>query len=152
MGVLATLLGHMKNQYGVNIGFSEWRTKADEVAAVLRESMVGGYNQPYMGFYTGEGAVTRPKFYGSQMFVWDVVPIVNASSGQSENKLGITGFSWLRSAINYWLGLPLDDADWVASTVETTATFAQYWRVYMYYKYGATPTGFTLRAIPGTWD
>ncbi len=71
------------------------------------------------------------------MFVWNVI-----------NPFGMTSFSWLRQTINDYFGLPEDDGDYILSTVETTATFAQFWRVYGYHKYSWTfgPTG----TIPGT--
>ena len=37
---------------------------------------------------------------------------------------------------NYYFGLPPDDGDCTLSTVETTVTFAQAWRVYGWHKYG----------------
>jgi hypothetical protein len=60
---------------------------------------------------------------------------------------GVTSFSWLREAINDYFGLPPDDSDYILSTVETTATFAQFWRTYGYHKYGyvTEPAG----TIPG---
>lgn len=119
MGILATLLG-----YRYLIG--DWQNFANEIAGILRETSVGGPGQPAYGCYTAElGAIYRPKYNGAQLFIWDVV-----------NSYGVTGFSWLREAINDYFGLPEDDSDFILSTVETTATFAQFWRVFGYHKHG----------------
>ncbi|MBX3016013.1 MAG: hypothetical protein KF832_31115 [Caldilineaceae bacterium] len=131
MLILATLLGY-------RYLLSGWSAKADEIAGILRETAVGGPGQPAYGCYSASGArIRRPKFFGSQMFVWDVV-----------SSFGVTSFSWLREAINDYFGLPEDDSDHILSTVETTATFSQAWRVYGRHKYGWT-LGDTTN-IPGT--
>ncbi len=116
--ILSTLLGY-------RYLLSGWSARADEVAGILRETSVGGPGQPAYGCYSVGGTrIRRAKFFGAQMFVWDVV-----------NSFGVTSFSWLREAINDYLGLPEDDSDYILSTVETTATFAQAWRVYGWHKY-----------------
>ena len=38
--------------------------------------------------------------------------------------------------INNYFGLPSDDEEYVLSTVETRATYAQALRVWLYHKYG----------------
>ncbi len=119
MGILATLLG-----YRYVLG--SWQSRADEIAGILRETSVGGPGQPAYGCFLLNGdPIRRPKYAGSQMYVWDRSFVY-----------GITSFSWLREAINDYFGLPPDDGDYVLSTVETTATYAQFWRVYGYHKYG----------------
>jgi hypothetical protein len=128
-GVVAELvLGFGGFGVGVSLRYliGDWQSFANEMAGILRETSVGGPGQPAYGCYTAElGAIYRPKFSGAQMFIWDIV-----------NSYGVTGFSWLREAINDYFGLPEDDTDFILSTVETTATFAQFWRVFGYHKHG----------------
>ncbi|HXF60882.1 MAG TPA: hypothetical protein VNK95_04655, partial [Caldilineaceae bacterium] len=118
--ILTTLLG-----YRYLIG--NWHWTADDVAWILRNTSIGGPGQPAYGVRTAEGDVHRPDYYGAQLFVWDWI------DGQG---IGLTGFSWLRTAINHYLNLPYDDTDWMLSTVETTATYCQALRTYGYHKYG----------------
>lgn len=130
--ILTTLLG-----YRFLVG--NWAWIADDVAWILRNTSVGGPGQPAYGLRTGDyGDICRPDYFGSQLFAWDWIP------GQG---IGMTGFGWLRTLINFYFNLPHDDTDWMLSTVETTATYCQALRVYGYHKY-AWQFG-PLATIPG---
>lgn len=118
--ILTTLLG-----YRFLIG--GWANIADQVADILAKVSIGGPNQPAYGIRTNDmGDICRPDYYGAQLYVWDFV---------SGSNLGLMDFGWLRQTINHYLNLPPDDEDFILSTVETTATYCQAWRVYGYHKY-----------------
>lgn len=132
MLVACTLLGY---RYLVA---QKWRDRAEEAASILRRVQVGGYAQPKSGCWTEEGWVVRSDYDGAQIFAWDTVaPMVSRSADQVIGPTyGAVSFSWLRQTINNYFNLPEDDKDWILSTVETTATYAQAFRVYLFHKYG----------------
>ena len=146
--VLTTLLGYKYRVAG-------WAAYADELANILTQVSVGGPDQPAYGCKTAElGNICRPDYFGSQLFVWDKLDGTGAMSnnqvsaaGSGVTGLGLKDFGWLRQTLNYWFNLPVDDDDFTLSTMETTATYAQALKVYLYHKYrvvfGASST------IPG---
>ena len=119
MLVLQTLLGYHYNQGTL------YKSRADIITDILRQVQVGHSPQPVSGAKTGSGDIVRPTFSGAQLFAWTTV-----------GSLGVTDFDWIRSTINKLFDLPPDDLDYVLSTVEATATYAQAFRVYLYHKYG----------------
>jgi hypothetical protein len=124
MLVLATLLGYQGTAGGGPDPV--WAARADEIADILRQVQVGHSPQPSNGVLTQEqGAILRPQYGGAQLYVWDQI-----------GSLGLVGFGWLRDFINDMFDLPDDDLDYIISTIETTATYAQAFRVYLYHKYG----------------
>lgn len=135
MMVAATLLGYRYNQG------NSWKDRADTVAAILQNVQVGGKGQPSRGVWSWDSsgakiAIRRSGYFGSQMFVW-----------AGDSPAGVVDFSWLRTTINEYFNLPHDDEDYMLSTVETTATYAQAWRTYLYYKHNVLSG--TLATIPG---
>ena len=130
MLVLQTLLGYHYDQGTL------YKSRADIIADILRQVQVGRSPQPVNGAKTGSGDIVRPTFSGAQLFAWTTV-----------SSLGVTDFDWIRSTINKLLDLPPDDLDYVLSTVEATATYAQAFRVYLYHKYGVVLGDWT--SIPG---
>ena len=131
MLVLQTLLGYRYNQGSL------YKSRADTIADILRQVQVGHAPQPVYGAKTrADGDIVRPTYRGAQLFVWTTV-----------GSLGVTDHSWIRRTVNEYLDLPLDDLDYVLSTVEATATYAQAFRVYLYHKYGVVLGDW--RSIPG---
>lgn len=129
MLVLATLLGYRYLAGG-------WAARADEIADILRQVSVGGPTQPVQGIRTDEfGDIIRPDYFGAQLYVWDTVTRASAASPNNSG-LGLKDFGWFRQALNHFFNLPEDDNDFILSTVETTATYAQALRTYAYYKHG----------------
>ena len=134
--ILCTLLGYRYLIPG-------WAAYADELANILTQVSVGGPTQPSYGCKTAElGNIRRPDYYGAQLYVWDYLDgSGQTSQGVSAAGSGITGlglkdFGWLRSTINHYFNLPVDDEDFILSTIETTATYCQALRVYGWHKYG----------------
>lgn len=134
--VLTTLLGYKYRVAG-------WAAYADELANILLQVQVGGKDQPAHGAKTAElGEICRPDYTGSQLYVWDKL---DGSGTMSNNQvsaagvdvegLGLKDFGWLRQTINHYFNLPLDDEDFTLSTIETTATYCQALRVYLWHKY-----------------
>lgn len=134
--ILTTLLGYKYRVAG-------WAAYADELANILCQVSVGGNTQPAYGVKTAElGNITRPDYWGAQMYVWDSLDGSGAMSsgqvsaaGSGVTGLGLKDFGWLRQTLNYWFNLPEDDEDFILSTIETTATYAQALRVYLWHKY-----------------
>jgi hypothetical protein len=139
MLVATTLLGY---RYLLS---QTWRDRADAVAGVLRQVQIGGYGQPVNGVHSIDGEIVRPDYFGSQAFVWDALDPHVREGGAP--KLGVVGFGWLRQTINAFFNLPNDDEDWILSTVETTATYAQAWRAYLYHKFNILAGN--VATIPG---
>ena len=119
MLVLQTLLGYHSGQG------EPYVSRADIIAEILAQVQVGHPPQPANGVKTPHGEFIRPTFTGSQLFGWETV-----------GSLGVGSFGFVRDQINKYFGLPFDDLDFLLSTVEATATYAQAFRVYLYYKYG----------------
>ena len=120
MLVLQTLLGYHYEQGAI------YKSRADTIADILRQVQVGHAPQPAYGTMTrADGEILRPTFSGAQLFTWTDVA-----------SLGVTDHDFIRRSINEFLDLPPDDLDYVLSTVEATATYAQGFRVYLYHKYG----------------
>ena len=132
MFVLQTLLGHHFQQGAT------YQSKADTLADILRQVQVGHSPQPVNGAKTRmDGDIVRPTFSGSQLLVWTTV-----------GSLGVIGHDRIRNFISRALDdLPPEDLDWPLSNVETTATYAQAFRVYLYHKYGVVLGDWT--SIPG---
>ena len=133
--VLTTLLGYKYRIAG-------WAAYADELANILTQVCVGGVGQPAYGCKTAEyGNIIRPDFNGSQLYVWDQLDGSGMTStgavgdGVGISGLGLKDFGWLRQTINHYFNLPIDDEDFTLTTMETTATYAQALRVYIWHKW-----------------
>ncbi len=131
MLVLQTLLGYRFSQGSL------YKSRADIIADILRQVQVGHAPQPANGAKTrADGDIVRPTYAGAQLLVWTTV-----------GSLGVTSFDWIRGLISETVDLPPDELDWPLSNVETTATYAQAFRVYLYHKYGVVLGDW--RSIPG---
>ena len=120
MLILQTLLGYHYNQGTL------YKSRADTIADILRQVQVGHSPQPVNGAKTrADGDIVRATFTGAQLLIWTTV-----------NSLGVTDLDWIRRYLSHNLDLPADDLGWILSNVESTATYAQAFRVYLYHKHG----------------